>query len=155
VGGAVFPSGTHGPDSSKQTAAPYAGQLLDPEQPQQLEKRISRILDEVLTFMHAIHGQCSCQWAYQVQQSQRHTHMQVTCWLVLINALASIPAGETFHQAASRGLQEELGITAVVPQQPLGSVHRRSLEVPGLYTDNELVQSYRVDGFDGQVCVKA
>jgi 8-oxo-dGTP pyrophosphatase MutT (NUDIX family) len=64
----------------------------------------------------------------------------------------STPAGETFHQAATRGLQEELGITAVVPQQPLGPVHKRSLVVPGLYTDNELVQSYRVDGFEGQVC---
>lgn len=73
--------------------------------------------------------------------------------MVLLSALASTPAGETFHQAASRGLQEELGITAAVPQQPLGPVHKRSLVVPGLYTDNELVQSYRVDGFDGQVCL--
>lgn len=30
-------------------------------------------------------------------------------------------------------------------------MHRRSLVIPGLYTDNELVQSYRVDGFQGQV----
>jgi 8-oxo-dGTP pyrophosphatase MutT (NUDIX family) len=60
-------------------------------------------------------------------------------------------AGESFHQAASRGLQEELGISAVVPDQPLGPVHKRSLVIPGLYIDNELVQSYRVDGFQGQV----
>lgn len=60
-------------------------------------------------------------------------------------------AGETFHQAACRGLLEELGISAVVPDVPLGPMHRRSLVVPGLYIDNELVQSYRVDGFDGQV----
>lgn len=60
-------------------------------------------------------------------------------------------AGETFHQAACRGLLEELGIEAQVPQQPLGPMHKRSLTIPGLYIDNELVQSYRVDGFEGQV----
>jgi hypothetical protein len=60
-------------------------------------------------------------------------------------------AGESFHQAASRGLQEELGISAVVPDLPLGPVHKRSLVIPGLYIDNELVQSYKVDGFQGQV----
>lgn len=63
----------------------------------------------------------------------------------------TVAAGETFHQAACRGLQEELGISAVVPDVPLGPMHKRSLVVPGLYVDNELVQSYRVDGFDGQV----
>lgn len=59
--------------------------------------------------------------------------------------------GETFHQAAVRGLHEELGITADVPQQPLGPMHKRSLVIPGQYVDIELVQSYRVDGFEGQV----
>lgn len=68
-------------------------------------------------------------------------------------SLRNVVAGETFHQAACRGLQEELGITAEVPQQPLGPVHKRTLVIPGLYIDNELVVSYRVDGFDGQVCV--
>lgn len=59
--------------------------------------------------------------------------------------------GETFHQAATRGLQEELGIAAAVLQQPLGPMHKRSLLIPGRYADNELVQSYRVDGWRGQV----
>lgn len=63
-------------------------------------------------------------------------------------------AGESFHQAACRGLQEELGISADVPDVPLGPIHKRSLVIPGLFIDNELVQSYRVDGFDGQVRCK-
>jgi isopentenyldiphosphate isomerase len=78
-----------------------------------------------------------------------------SCSLALICALTDLlpgaAAGETFHQAATRGLQEELGIAAAVPQQPLGPMHKRSLLIPGRYADNELVQSYRVDGWRGQV----
>jgi hypothetical protein len=60
--------------------------------------------------------------------------------------------GESFREAAVRGLQEELGITsAVLPQQPLGPMHRRSLVVPGRYLDNELVESYELRGFQGEV----
>jgi ADP-ribose pyrophosphatase YjhB (NUDIX family) len=61
-------------------------------------------------------------------------------------------AGETFRDAAVRGLQEELGITgAVLPQQPLGAMHRRSLVAPGSYLDNELVESYELKNFNGEV----
>eukprot|EP00879_Flechtneria_rotunda_P002711 GHRR01002917.1.p1 GENE.GHRR01002917.1~~GHRR01002917.1.p1 ORF type:complete len:204 (+),score=68.94 GHRR01002917.1:336-947(+) len=59
--------------------------------------------------------------------------------------------GESFRAAAQRGMQEELGIIAELPEQPLGPTHRRSLTVPGLYLDHELVESYRLDSFDGQV----
>lgn len=67
-------------------------------------------------------------------------------------AAGAFCAGESFHEAASRGLHEELGINADVPEQPLGPMHKRSLVIPGQYVDIELVQSYRVDGFEGQVC---
>lgn len=54
-----------------------------------------------------------------------------------------------------RGLQEELGvapaIAARLPAQALGPMHRRSLVAPPCYVDNELVQSYRLQGFEGQV----
>lgn len=60
--------------------------------------------------------------------------------------------GESFREAAARGLQEELGITGVLlPQQPLGPMHRRSLLVPGKYVDNELVESYELRDFQGEV----
>eukprot|EP00878_Enallax_costatus_P005990 GHUV01006283.1.p1 GENE.GHUV01006283.1~~GHUV01006283.1.p1 ORF type:complete len:217 (+),score=38.23 GHUV01006283.1:384-1034(+) len=64
--------------------------------------------------------------------------------------------GETFRQAVQRGLQEELGITdsswhQQVSRQPLGPMHRRSVHIPGLYLDNEFVESYELRGFDGQV----
>ncbi len=60
--------------------------------------------------------------------------------------------GESFRDAAQRGLAEELGIAgAVLPQQPLGPVHRRRLVVPGLYVDYELVESYKLQDLDGQV----
>jgi hypothetical protein len=70
--------------------------------------------------------------------------------LLIANALA----GETFRDAAVRGLQEELGISitgAALPQQPLGPMHRRSLVAPGSYLDNELVESYELRDFQGEV----
>jgi hypothetical protein len=49
-------------------------------------------------------------------------------------------------------LQEELGIAgAVLPPQPLGAMHRRSLVAPGRYLDNELVESYELRNFQGEV----
>lgn len=60
--------------------------------------------------------------------------------------------GESFKQAAVRGLQEELGV--VVPQDtvtgPLAPTHRRELH-QGEFHDVELVQSYRLGGYDGSI----
>jgi len=61
--------------------------------------------------------------------------------------------GETHRQAAERGLQEELGITATLAGPPIATLHKRQLLVPGQYIDNELVESFKLEGFSGQVTV--
>lgn len=81
--------------------------------------------------------------------SPAKARMHATCRHCCCDFRAGL--GESYHEAACRGLQEELGITAEVPTQPLGPMHRRSLVIPGQFTDNELVQSYRVNGFQGEV----
>jgi hypothetical protein len=63
--------------------------------------------------------------------------------------------GEDYHTAAQRGLQEELGITAALPAQPLTTSHLRRLVIPGQYLDCEFVQSYQLTGWSGQVCMGA
>ncbi|KAF8072466.1 ypel3 [Scenedesmus sp. PABB004] len=68
-----------------------------------------------------------------------------------------LAVGESFRDAAVRGLAEELGVpgaaAAALPAAPLCPAHRRSLLVPGppRYEDNELVVSYALRGFDGEV----
>ena len=60
--------------------------------------------------------------------------------------------GESYAQGAQRGLREELGIEVGVDALagPLAPTHRRELRV-GAYHDCELVQSYRLDGYGGEV----
>ncbi|CAK0780448.1 hypothetical protein CVIRNUC_005057 [Coccomyxa viridis] len=62
--------------------------------------------------------------------------------------------GESYDEAAVRGLQEELGITARLAslQGPLVPVHLRRLEAPEVgVTDCEFVTSFRLDGWQGEV----
>ena len=63
--------------------------------------------------------------------------------------------GETFHQAAERGLKEELGIAAALPKRPAIARHLRRVtaDLPDGSTlvDCEFVESYRLDGFEGEV----
>eukprot|EP00775_Hariotina_reticulata_P011760 gene11760-11906_t len=49
--------------------------------------------------------------------------------------------------------QEELGISAALQGPPIATLHKRQLLVPGCYIDNELVESYKLEGFSGQVVV--
>ena len=50
--------------------------------------------------------------------------------------------GEEFHQGATRGLREELGITEAPSLQPLGGV--RWIELQGAHhTDREIQQAFR------------
>ena len=60
--------------------------------------------------------------------------------------------GETYITAAARGLAEELGIKteAIEVAGPLQPTHRRELH-QGEFHDVELVQSYRLDGWKGEV----
>lgn len=58
--------------------------------------------------------------------------------------------GETFKEAAIRGLKEELGIDNVSIDGPLTSLHKNEYH-QGPYHDVELVQSFIVRGFDGEV----
>ncbi|KAI8470173.1 MAG: NUDIX hydrolase domain-like protein [Monoraphidium minutum] len=74
-----------------------------------------------------------------------------------LSAAEHLAVGETFHQAAERGLREELGIDARLPAAPAVGRHLRSItaDLPGggrLY-DCEFVESYRLDGFQGEVRV--
>jgi 8-oxo-dGTP pyrophosphatase MutT (NUDIX family) len=74
--------------------------------------------------------------------------------------------GETFHQAAERGLKEELGIDAALPPTPAIPRHLRAIEArlpPSgdgsgsgaeeavVLRDVEFVESYRLDGYAGGV----
>ncbi|DBA93406.1 TPA: hypothetical protein ACH3X2_003676 [Trebouxia sp. C0005] len=53
--------------------------------------------------------------------------------------------GETYLQAAARGLDEELGIGCRLAdlQGPIALNHARKLEVPGQFCDCEFVECYR------------
>ncbi|KAF6258140.1 NUDIX hydrolase domain-like protein [Scenedesmus sp. NREL 46B-D3] len=85
-----------------------------------------------------------------IQRRSSHKSIGPNQWD--LSVAEHLSPGETFRDAAVRGLQEELGVAGVtLPQQPLGPMHRRSLVVPGRYLDNELVESYELRGFSGQV----
>ena len=63
--------------------------------------------------------------------------------------------GESFREAVIRGLGEELGIYIAGSQEqqlvgPITDVHRRELHV-GEFHDIELVQSFRLEEFGGQI----
>ncbi|KAL4448132.1 hypothetical protein ABPG75_005351 [Micractinium tetrahymenae] len=60
--------------------------------------------------------------------------------------------GESFLEGAARGLAEELGIAVPASELagPLAPTHRRELHAGGFH-DVELVQSYRLDGYEGGV----
>ncbi len=57
--------------------------------------------------------------------------------------------GESYRDAVVRGLQEELGIcnSGVVLVGPIAQTHKRELH-QGEFHDVELVQSFRLEGFD-------
>lgn len=59
--------------------------------------------------------------------------------------------GENFRDAVIRGLKEELGIQGNVSERPLAPMHMRKLVVPGKIKDFEFVESYRMDGFAGDI----
>ncbi|KAL0033777.1 hypothetical protein WJX77_004816 [Trebouxia sp. C0004] len=61
--------------------------------------------------------------------------------------------GETYLQAAARGLHEELGIGCRPAdlQGPMAPNHARKLEVPGQFCDSEFVECYRLDAYDGPI----
>lgn len=63
-----------------------------------------------------------------------------------------LSVGETFKQGVQRGLHEELGIADAVVTGPLGPMHKRRLEVSADFVDYEFVESYRMDGFEGEAC---
>eukprot|EP00890_Picochlorum_soloecismus_P005656 jgi/Picsp_1/6091/NSC_03445-R1_nudix hydrolase len=63
--------------------------------------------------------------------------------------------GESFREAVIRGLGEELGIFLARGREqqlvgPITDVHRRELHV-GEFHDIELVQSFRLENFSGQI----
>ncbi|GBF92961.1 NUDIX hydrolase [Raphidocelis subcapitata] len=74
-----------------------------------------------------------------------------------LSAAEHLSVGETFHQAAERGLREELGISASLPPAPAIPRHLRKVtqQLPdgSCLADCEFVESYRLDGFRGEVKV--
>ncbi|KAL4449380.1 hypothetical protein ABPG77_007024 [Micractinium sp. CCAP 211/92] len=60
--------------------------------------------------------------------------------------------GESFLQGAARGLSEELGISVPTSELagPLAPTHRRELHARDFH-DVELVQSFRLEGYSGEV----
>lgn len=74
-----------------------------------------------------------------------------------LSAAEHLSPGESFHQAAERGLQEELGISARLPPAPVVPRHLRSISVQlpggGQLLDCEFVESFRLEGYRGEVNV--
>lgn len=81
---------------------------------------------------------------------RRHSHKDVWPGAWDLSAAEHLKPGESYREAALRGLREELGIEGVSPE-PLDGVAVSRIEEPGAgIRDYELQQTFRVV-FDGPV----
>lgn len=91
----------------------------------------------------------------EVLIQQRNPKKKIGGGLWDLSVAEHLRPGETFPDAVVRGLKEELGIEVGANgcanvTGPLGPVHRRELHHAGFH-DVELVQSYRLDAWSGNV----
>lgn len=97
-------------------------------------------------------------WVFNVNGEiliqQRNPMKKIGGGLWDLSVAEHLRPGELYADAAVRGLREELGIdvnaSGAAVLGPLGPEHRRELHQAGFH-DVELVQSYRVDRWSGNI----
>lgn len=87
----------------------------------------------------------------QILLQQRSPNKQIGPGQWDLSLAEHLAPGETYRQAAARGLAEELGIDCDprALQGPMTPNHARKLEIPGKFCDSEFVECYRLAAYDG------
>ncbi|CAG9464211.1 unnamed protein product [Pedinophyceae sp. YPF-701] len=86
-----------------------------------------------------------------IQRRSARKKLAPTCWD--LSAAEHLSVGESYLEAARRGLQEELGVSVDLASiEVLDEPHERRLQVPEIgVDDHEMVQAVAVRGYEGDV----